>query len=237
MGCTLQLTQLKNKLAEAVKKSNVDFTVLQRSLSGYMNAYKDVYHMHATHESDKEICQLMALHAWNHVFKTRDRILKNTAKLAADPETAGECRDQGFTRPKILILAPFRQHALDIINALIQFSGTETQENDKRFFTEFDQPEQEPDERKPQDFNDTFRGNIDDCFRIGLKYNRKQLKMFSSFFSSDIIIASPLGLQMILGKKDKEKDDDFLSSIEVVFMYHAEVFMMQNWQHVKVIKY
>ena len=53
---------------------------------------------------------------------------------------------------------------------------------------------------KPPDFNATFKGNIDDCFRVGLKFSRKQMKIYSSFFSSDIIIASPLGLKMIIGE-------------------------------------
>ena len=109
-----------------------------------------------------------------------------------------EIRDQGFTRPKVLILAPFKKNAFDIINTLTELSGLEI-EHKKRFIDEFDLADDTVDPSKPKDYQLTFAGNVDDCFRIGLKFTRKHLKLYSEFYASDIIVASPLGLRMIIG--------------------------------------
>ena len=57
------------------------------------------------------------------------------------------------------------------------------------------------DDNKPQkseDWNWRFKGNGDDHFRIGIKITRKSVLLFSEFSSSDVIVASPLGLRSLL---------------------------------------
>jgi U3 small nucleolar RNA-associated protein 25 len=81
-------------------------------------------------------------------------------------------------------------------------------ENMTRFRKEFGLPEgvvdkfasAEPD-AYPRDHAETFEGNSDDDFRVGLKLTRKSVRLFTEFYGSDIIIASPLGLRMSIEKE------------------------------------
>ena len=57
------------------------------------------------------------------------------------------------------------------------------------------------------------------------------MKAFTEFYSSDILIASPLGLRLAI---EKAKNYDFLSSIEIAVIDQADVMRMQNWEHVQV---
>jgi U3 small nucleolar RNA-associated protein 25 len=56
--------------------------------------------------------------------------------------------------------------------------------------------------------------------------SRKSIKLYSEFYSSDIIISSPIGLVTLINEaetaKKEEKDTDFLTSIE-------------NWSHVLTV--
>lgn len=63
-------------------------------------------------------------------------------------------------------------------------------------------------------------GNIDDCFRIGIGFAKKCLKLYTSFADSDIIIASPLGLRMVIADAQSKItiEKDFLASIEILII-------------------
>ncbi|TPX73137.1 hypothetical protein CcCBS67573_g05595 [Chytriomyces confervae] len=264
-----------DRKAKKVKKdsneeSSVRLSPIHQSLFPIMNTYADVLLTTQTRENEVEMRQTYCLHTVNHVLKTRDRVLKNTARLNAaalassskdtsgeaegttedaedDDEDAGdverngnviEYRDQGFTRPKVLILIPFKNIAFEVIETIIKLSGASQVENKSRFTSEFTLPPEEDglDPTKPEDYQHDFRGNIDDCFRIGIKFSRRHMKLFSDFYSADVIVASPLGLRMVVGAEgDKERDFDFLSSIEVVVVDRCDMLLMQNWDHLQHI--
>lgn len=65
-----------------------------------------------------------------------------------------------------------------------------------------------------------------------LYINLIYLQLYADFYSSDIIISSPLGLRLVVGAEgEAERDYDFLASIEMLILDQTELFLMQNWDH------
>jgi U3 small nucleolar RNA-associated protein 25 len=232
---------VKTRLCNRWSSMNRNFTKCQKRLFKSFHQYQDVLYTQRSFDNGEEIRRLYALHALNHVLKSRLKVLKNNAKIRSakmEGKEIGELQDQGFTRPKVLILVPFREAALRTVNVLISLLLAEGEGQvayRRRFTQEFKEQEEflEPKVPKPASFKSMFEGNIDDCFRIGVSVRGKQVKLYSDFYSSDIIVASPLGLRTVIGADDEKKGDfDFLSSIEMVVVDQADVYLMQNWEHV-----
>jgi hypothetical protein len=212
-------------------------------------------------------------------------------RAEADEQSEHNMRDQGFTRPRLLILCPFRSSAKRIVHSLMSILGENTSAaNMDKFAMEYADPEPDSDDEinmtnatkkkrskdqakgkgpteKPWDWQQTFQGNVDDDFKLGIQVNPGHgkgqgdekgvfLRMFSDFFISDIIVASPLGLKLIMDRDDDMNDAinhdqdssktknkykpngpnaDFLSSIEQVIIHQADVLYLQNWEHVNYI--
>ncbi|XP_058186284.1 protein NUCLEOLAR FACTOR 1 isoform X3 [Rhododendron vialii] len=267
-GYSLKLRLYKHWLHIYKASGGNDFHLSrQRNFFSLFNSYRDILH-HSKKpfylkgmEEDSNVMDAYLMHSLNHIFRTGDLVTKNNAKVAKHQESAdellnGDCfLDQGFTRPKVLIVLPLASVAFRVIKRLIQLTPPTHKvnvENLDRFSDEFgtgvayNNEDNEGDvignlksqkTSKPSDFQALFGGNNNDHFMIGIKFTRRSIKLFGDFYSSDMIVASPLGLVTKIGKAEveKEKDVDYLSSIEVLIIDHADVIAMQNWSHVNTV--
>ncbi|KAI4496940.1 hypothetical protein M0802_007888 [Mischocyttarus mexicanus] len=236
------------KKANSINLSSMEsitspLTPLQKEMFSIINNYQDLYYPERRFSNAEEIRFIYCLHTINHLLKTRTKILHHNAKLAklknlAAADIPDEYRDQGLFRPKVLIIVPFKNSCLQIVKSLIAILiGEDTGGsviNKNRFMKDFSGnelalPKKNP---KPEDYNKTFQGNISDDFKIGISITKKTLKLYTEFYSSDIIICSMLGLRRIIGAKgETESDYDFLASIELLIIDQTELFVMQNWAH------
>ena len=238
-GAGLEDLKLKRRLALPAESviPIPSFDELQRELAPYMFNYFDILCTSRTIQNAPRLRSMACLHALNHVFKTRDRVLKNNARLAklGDGDDL-ELRDQGFTRPKVLVLLETRQSCAKLTEMMMSLCEPEQQENKKRFQDTFTDSEEKFADDRPADFRELFEGNDDNDFKLGLKFTRKTVRYFSPFYASDVILASPLGLRRIIENDDpKKRDHDFLSSIEIVVVDQADAMLQQNWEHVEFV--
>jgi len=175
--------------------------------------------LHALNHVTKSVSSLHDLDfefSLTSTYRKRRRVLKNNERLTraakADPDAPPpeDVQDQGFTRPTVLILLSFRSSALDWFRAITSHTPQPTYqiENQSRFLSEYGLPEGVVDKlvtaepgTYPPDHVDTFKGNVDDNFRVGVKMTRKTVKMFANFYGCDIIMASPLGLRRSIEKE------------------------------------
>ncbi|XP_062132144.1 U3 small nucleolar RNA-associated protein 25 homolog [Drosophila sulfurigaster albostrigata] len=242
----LQVLEVKSQLCQNVI---YPLSALQMQVFHCANNYLDVYYPRRTHDNAEEIRYAYCLHVVNHMLKSRLLILRNNEKiagLAKDPNLSSSevsipdaLRDQGLTRMKVLIILPFRESALKTVQNIgnLIFANHKDKKNGlpiaryERFINDFSGdtiyfPKTNP---KPRDYEQTFAGNTDDNFKIGIRFTKKTMSLYSDISSSDILIASPLALRMIIN--DKEQDFDFLNSIELLVIDQAELFMAQNWEN------
>jgi U3 small nucleolar RNA-associated protein 25 len=238
---------------ETITREQLDFAQL-------IGSYHDVLFAARTPANAAELRTVMCAHVISHVFKAREVQVANNKRLEEDATL--DLRDSGFVRPKVLIVAPHRRTAFEIVHELIRLYPASKVHNGGRLDDEFGDSDFVESERflsKPDDFRETFRGNSDDSFRIGIRMMSTAIRLFSDFYSSDVIVASPLGMRLLFeqgiadavaakksgggGKadvdapkqKNKPGDSDFLSSIEICVLAHTDVLMMQNWEHTTLL--
>ncbi|KAJ0247889.1 U3 small nucleolar RNA-associated protein [Hirschfeldia incana] len=241
----------------------------RRRFFSICNSYLDILHSNKRpfynkgREEDSSVMDAYLMHSLNHIFKTRDLVKKNESKIAKHRETSEQeilsddvFLDQGFTRPKVLILLPMRSIAFRVVKRLIQLTPEAQRVNVEhldRFNAEFGCEDESDDDdektsengkstthksSKPSDWQALFgEKNSDDEFMLGIKHTRKSIRLYGDFYSSDMIIASPLKLHMAIGQaeENKERDVDYLSSIEVLVIDHADIISMQNWSFLTTV--
>ena len=161
------------------------------------------------------------------------KVQQNDMISTVMPPSSDSLKDQGFTRPKVLILCPFKQMAADIVEMIVfMLNGGKWQgvSRRKKFKQDF---------RDPEDgFNDNFK--IGMALKYSSKTQQAQLKLYEPFYESDIIVASPLAIRFLTGQESDETaqkqnkiDCDFLSSIEFLVFDKAEAFVFQNPEHLE----
>ena len=186
----------------------------------------------------------------NCAVKGRELQKSNNNKLKSmteDERFEADFRDRGLVKPASLILLPYKKDAYQLVNdvllPLVKSKGGRTVqvENHKRFkercgltaeeeeiFKELQNDPQRS--KKPEDFKEIFGGNCDDDFIVPIKISPNKVKLYTSFYQADIIIASPVALRQKTGHKtEKHHDSDFLSSLQTVVVDEADVISMQNW--------
>ena len=207
-----------------------------------MLRYQDFLYTARLVDNYQQLREAYVLHCVNHIHILRDRLKAHNAELAAN-NSATEYRDQGFTRPSVLVLLPTRNDCLQVVNTLMDYSCTQTQHNQNRLKEGFSAKADEKDDpSKPADFLARFEGNTDDFFCLGIKFMGKAMKLFGNFYTCDIIVASPLGLKVAIEKGQinrevpdhipRKNDNDFLSSIEILVIDDFVGLQMQNLSHV-----
>eukprot|EP00977_Amphora_coffeiformis_P023565 scaffold13609_cov151-Amphora_coffeaeformis.AAC.4 len=245
-------------------------TSLSQVVYPLLSTYMDICQTVAQKNNDQ---QLYATHILNHIWTSRQRIYHHSKEWKQlefedgddlEAKQDPKFRDQGFTRPAVLVLMPTRGICYQFVQTLLQILYGDD-ENARaaalgdRFETEYGPPEevdtdprrQEVLEQKGKEWNSLFGDHVnnDDDFKLGIalhlneKQKRPTIKLYTDFSKSDLIVASPLGLKMLATKQQSSGDDgeaddevevtapDYLSSIEICWVSHAHVLMMQNWDH------
>ncbi|ETV91350.1 hypothetical protein H310_14034 [Aphanomyces invadans] len=244
------LSHIRHRLLEAwTKKGVADLTALQQLLHGAYHQYQDVLYCNQTADSLAEIRQVTMMHVVNHILKSRDTIARHNERLSKGTSEDAEYRDQGFSRPTVLVLAPLRSAAHDLVHQILDLlPPTVIVHNKDRFDEEFGEEDDDDDEDKDDgtEWQKIFKaGNNDDSFQIGVSFARKSVKLYTDYSRADLIVASPLALRQKIGdvlidivagdKSSLKLPVDFLSSIEVCVLDSASVFLMQNMDHVRAV--
>lgn len=276
----LALASTRKVLNQNWKKYNKKtFTSRQAPVYAALSTYADMFVTADSIKTREEMHRLYMLHVLNHVLTSRSRIQRHNRHLkeieetedADNPsESTEQFRDQGFTRPTVLVLLPTRSTCYQFIQGIFQLTGNEFDNGqNERFDAEYGNPDEEENDEtegekiarrkavlqnKGREWNELFGETVnqDDDFKVGVSLTPKAakgknekkkgsnvgIKLYSDFFKSDIIVASPLGLKLLIAPDDEEDkggDCDYLSSIEICLVQYSDVLMMQNWDHVNDI--
>ena len=205
----------KKKQKEGIKNNGRVFTPLQSTIYPALSRYADVLLTNEAYQNRTEINSVLCLHILNHVLTSRTRLQRhnrrikelansiddNDAAIKDDEDDPDKWRDQGYTRPKVLILLPTRGVCYDVVQCMISLLGdTAFVDNNDRFDEEYGPLLEDPDgneeeedgmededkarrrkavlKQKGRDWNELFGDTInsDDDFKIGLSLTPNVVK-------------------------------------------------------------
>uniref|UniRef100_A0A8C1I4P3 UTP25 small subunit processor component n=2 Tax=Cyprinus carpio TaxID=7962 RepID=A0A8C1I4P3_CYPCA len=134
---------------------------LQKELLGLMGTYRDVHFANSSPLMEAK--------------EANTRMLRNNAKLKETKDVNEEFRDQGITRPKVLILVPFRDGVLRVVQTFITLLEPKGKimdvSNKKRFKEEYgEEPGESPPRlHRPDDYHAVFSGKVRESLTENLR--------------------------------------------------------------------
>ncbi|GLD97856.1 hypothetical protein PINS_up006553 [Pythium insidiosum] len=131
-----------------------DDAPLEHTLFTQMSSYADILFAGQTYELTQPLRRLTAMHVVNHVLKSRDTVTRNNERLrkrqnksndnedsttSAEEDDETEYRDQGFSRPTVLVMMPLRSSAYSFVQELLELlpSTVSMFHNKERFDDEY----------------------------------------------------------------------------------------------------
>ena len=162
---------IKARLWDQVAEA--ELSTFQRSLYPVVANYMDAFIACREKGNENEIIDMLSLHTINHVLKARDTVMKHNNKLkraSMENLEAPDFKDQGYTRPRVLVILPFRSSVVKFMDSLIAWLPESMEINQKkRFDEEFGEEsdsENEEDTTKiptnTPEWKYVFNGNTDD---------------------------------------------------------------------------
>ena len=168
----------------------------------------------------------------------KDSPSRKTADAEEEEEEELELRDRGFSKTRLCVMCPLRNHAYKFVYTLVSILQADPEKCPKlamfeQDFTEIEEALDPTFKRRPRDYQRAFEGNIDDSFCVGLRLEPERVHVYAHPLNSDVLLCSPLGLRRRI-----EKNGDVLvslSSIEVCLLTEAQMLYQQNWMHVTAV--
>eukprot|EP00917_Polyrhabdina_sp_WS-2016_P024715 GHVP01053367.1.p1 GENE.GHVP01053367.1~~GHVP01053367.1.p1 ORF type:complete len:465 (-),score=65.04 GHVP01053367.1:848-2242(-) len=191
--------------------------MLDENIKSTIKSKKDLFYTKITAESDKNIQKVIAKNIRKRLDKTIRRIDKNTLKIRSvrgnlTSLKEDKIRDQGFTRPSILVLCPYMMRSAITLKRLMR---------GRKII------------RKSRMVTELKEKMLNDDFVVCVKVKQKQIRLYTKVQKADVIFASPKGLMRLIS--EEKTVSDFLSSIETLYIDRAETIMMQNWNNLDSI--
>nr|CAG4715943.1 unnamed protein product [Naegleria fowleri] len=206
----------------------------QGRLFTIMNDYRDLYFPNCTPYNHRVCVETYTLHIVNHLLKTKRYEWYNDTKREFYTKEQYTVRDDSYNTAKILVLVPNRFVAFLIVELMLELIPKLLSVRRREAFEltfDVDEEDEEIKKTKPVWWQQLFEGNTNEEFSLGLKLKdyHGQLEIMALVAESDIIIATPIGIQL---ENVADRYERFLSSIEVCIIDQCDKLLMQNWEHV-----